>query len=410
MSQSHSEALLKRDWRLFTLLTFLFSFGFAIYSGVFQNFLRDVLHAGPQQLGNMESMREIPGLLAALMAGTLVALAESRVAGLGLLVTAIGIGLSGFMGSYAGLVCITVFWSVGFHLYATVSPAITLALAKGLEGGRHLGRMNGVGATATLIALAVATFTARFFKGIPYKAYFVLGGAAIAVGAILCMRLSSHAEGAPRSRLIIRKEYGLYYFLIFLEGCRRQIFSIFASFALILVYKVPLENMLILQFVNAIMITFTAPAMGRYIDRRGERRPLTMYSVGLILVFFGYASMHNVYALYGLFLIDNVLFSFSVGFTTYLHRIVRPGELTPCLAMGTTMNHIAAVTVPCTGAWLWNHYHNYQIPFWVGVGIAFVALIANQWLPKESATPAPDPELFADQVQEDEVLARTERV
>ena len=26
-------------------------------------------------------------------------------------------------------------------------------------------------------------------------------------------------------------------------------------------------------------------------------------------------------------LIDNVLFSFSVAFTTYLHRIVRPNEL-----------------------------------------------------------------------------------
>jgi MFS family permease len=410
MSTAQSETLLKRDWRYFTFLTFLFSFGFAIYSGVFQNFLRDVLNAGPQQLGNMESMREIPGLLAALTAGTLVALAESRIAGVGLLITGIGIGLSGFMGSFWALVGMTVFWSVGFHLYATVSPAITLALAKGVEGGRHLGRMSGVGATATLVALAGATFAAKLFKGIPYSAYFVLAGVTIALGAVLCMRLSAHAEGSPRAKLIIRKEYGLYYFLIFLEGCRRQIFSIFASFALILVYKVPLENMLVLQFINAIMITISAPAMGKYIDRHGERGPLTFYSIGLILVFFGYASIQNVYALYGLFLIDNVLFSFSVGFTTYLHRIVRPGELTPCLAMGTTMNHIAAVTVPCTGAWLWQHYHNYQIPFWVGVGIAFVALIANQWLPKASASPAPPAEAFEGEVQPQEVLAQTERV
>ena len=40
------------------------------------------------------------------------------------------------------------------------------------------------------------------------------------------------------------------------------------------------------------------------------------------------------------------------------------------LAMGTTMNHIAAVTVPIGGALLWEHFHNYQLPFWVGVGIA----------------------------------------
>src|ERR1051326_6482462 len=92
----HTATLLKRDWRLFGALTFLFAFGFAVYGGVFQNFLRDVLHAEPTTLGNLESLREIPGLLAALMAGTLVALAEARIAGLGLFLTAIGIGATGY--------------------------------------------------------------------------------------------------------------------------------------------------------------------------------------------------------------------------------------------------------------------------------------------------------------------------
>src|SRR5437764_90328 len=135
-------ALLKRDWKIFTLLTFLFGFGFAIYSGVFQNFLRDSLRvdqAHPELFGNLESVREIPGLLAALMAGTLVALAESRVAALGLLVTAAGIAATGRTSTFLPLVAVTVFWSVGFHLWASVGPAITLALARGREGGRHLG-------------------------------------------------------------------------------------------------------------------------------------------------------------------------------------------------------------------------------------------------------------------------------
>jgi hypothetical protein len=113
----------------------------------------------------------------------------------------------------------------------------------------------------------------------------------------------------------------------------------------------------------------------------GERGPLSFYAIGLIVVFLGYALWENVWALYALFLIDNVLFSFGVGFTTYLHRIVRKGELTPCLAMGTTMNHIAAVTVPVGGALLWKATGNYQVPFWVGVAIAAVALITTRRLP-----------------------------
>jgi MFS family permease len=372
---------LNRDWSLLFGLTFLFSFGFAVYSGVFQNYLRDVLHANPLNLGGLESTREIPGLLAALTTGTLVALAESRIAGLGLAITAVGIGVTGFMPDYAALVAITVFWSIGFHLYVSVSPALTLALSKGKDGGRHLGRMSAVGSTATLVALGLSWIFSHFMPKMNYEVYFFIAGVSILGSAVLCSMLYTHPETQPRARLILRSEYGLFYLLTFLEGCRRQIFSIFASFALILIYKVPLPNMLALQLINAVLISFTAPAIGKVIDKTGERGPLTFYSIGLIVVFLGYATFHSVYALYGLFLIDNVLFSFGVGFTTYLNRIVREGEMTPCLSMGVTMNHIAAVSVPIGGAWLWQHYHNYQLPFWVGVVIAAVSLVATRWLP-----------------------------
>jgi MFS family permease len=234
---------------------------------------------------------------------------------------------------------------------------------------------------ATLAGLGAAYGAAQLLPRLDYNVYFLAAGASIFVAALLCMGLSTHAAGAPRARIILRREYGLFYLLTFLEGCRRQIFSIFASFALILVYHVPLRNMLALQFVNAILIAVTAPRIGKIIDRSGERGPLTFYSIGLIAVFLGYACFENVGALYMLFLLDNVLFSFGVGFTTYLHRIVRPNELTPCLSMGVTMNHIAAVTVPVGGAWLWEHYHNYHVPFWVGVAVAAISLFATRWLP-----------------------------
>ena len=381
---------LRRDWNLFTALTFLFAFGFAVYSGVFQNFLRDVQHAGPLQLGSLESLREIPGFLTALMTGTLVALAESRVAGLGLLIAGIGVGATGRMPEFGSLVAITIFWSVGFHLYASMSPVITLTLAKGQEGGRHLGRMGAVGSLATLAGLGTARLLQWLVPTLPYDGYFYIAGGCIFGAGLLCMALGHHsASTEPRARLILRREYSLFYLLTFLEGCRRQIFSIFASFALILVYRVPLAHMLTLQLVNAVLIAVTAPYIGKLVDRKGERGPLTFYSIGLIVVFLGYATLRTEGALYALFLLDNVLFSFGVGFTTYLSRIVRKGELTPCVAMGTTMNHIAAVTVPFGGAWLWERFHNYQVPFWVGVAIAAVSLIATRWLPHGAADKTP---------------------
>ena len=384
------DALLRRDWTLFTALNFLFAFGFAVYMGVFQNFLREDLHVSPLGLGQLESLREVPGLLAALMAGTLVALAESRVAGLGLAITAVGIGATGLVDGYGLMVAVTVFWSVGFHLWASVQGAITLALSKGEEGGRHLGRMGAVGSVATLAALGLAWGLAQFAPKVPYSVYFVGAGACIFAAAVLCVRLSTNAAGAPRARLILRREYGLFYLLTFLEGCRRQIFGIFASFVLIAVYKVPLSTMLGLQLASAVLVALTAPWVGRLIDRRGERGPLGFYSVALVILFVGYALIPNGTVLCALFVIDRVLFSFGVGFTTYLNRIVRPNELTPCLAMGTTMNHIAAVTVPLGGALLWQGSGNYQLPFGIGVAVAIVSLFATLRLPHgASSRPAP---------------------
>jgi hypothetical protein len=380
MTPSEAESL-RRDWQRFIAVTFLFGFGFAIYGGVFQNFLRDVLNAHALDLGRLESLREIPGLCAALMAGTLVALAESRIAAAGLAIGAVGIAASGWMHTMPPLIMITVFWSIGFHLWTTMQNAITLALAKGREGGRHLGRMSGIGALATIAGLGLATLLSFLLPKGDYLPHFVLAGAAIFAAGMICATLSHHAAGGQRQRIVFRREYGLFYLLTFLEGCRRQIFSIFATFALILVYNQSVEKMLILQFVNAILITITAPAMGKLMDRRGEKEPLTWYAIGLIVVFVGYAITRSVQALYALYLIDNILFSFGVGFTTYLHRIVRKGDLTPSLAMGVTMNHVAAVTVPFFGALLWKASGNYQLPFWVGVGIAAVSLVATRWLP-----------------------------
>jgi hypothetical protein len=383
-----SDARLRRDWALFTALTFLFSFGFAVYSGPFQNFLRDALGAHELDLGKLESFREIPGLLTALTAGTLIAFAETRIAAFGLAVAGVGIGITGYCRSFPPLIAVTVFWSVGFHLWTTMSTAITLTLAKGREGGRHLGRMGGVGAIAGIAGLGAVYGMSKLWPQ-HYSLYFLVGGASILAAGVCGTLISSNAHGGARQRIVFRREYGLFYLLTFLEGCRRQIFSIFASFALILVYHISVQEMLLIQFVNALMIAATAPAIGKVVDRVGERGPLSFYAVGLIIVFLGYATMQTAGALIALFLIDNILFSFGVGFNTYLHRIVRPNELTPCLAMGVTMNHVAAVTVPIGGALLWQRSGNYQLPFWVGTGIAAVSLIATRWLP-HGAAPSQD--------------------
>ncbi|MBI2300475.1 MAG: MFS transporter [Armatimonadetes bacterium] len=395
MAHPHSVPLdsphagLRRDWYLFGGLTFCFAVGFAIYAGIFQNFIREELAVDPRQLGGLESLREVPGLLTAFLAGSLVALAETRLSGFAIAFCALGIAATGLAWGYWPLVAISVFWSIGAHLWFAVSPAIVMALSKGEESGRHLGRMAGIGSSGTLVALAATALLLRWQKAalpgakVPYTALFVVAGCLMLVAAGACLRISAHGSStAARARLVFRREYRLYYLLIFLEGCRRQISGTFAPFVLIVVFGTRVETMLSLAFANALLSMLFSPLAGKWIDRRGERAVLTLYYVLLVLVFLGYGLLRSVSLLYALYLADSVLFCLALGITTYLNGIVRPGDLTPSLAMGTTMNHVAAVVVPVTGGILWKTMDNYRLPFWIGIGVALVSLWAARHVPR----------------------------
>jgi len=69
---------------------------------------------------------------------------------------------------------------------------------------------------------------------------------------------------------------------------------------------------------------------------------------------------------------DNLLFTGAVGIQTYIRHLAPADDLSPSLAMGLTMNHIAAVSVPWAAGLLWSLY-GYQRIFLCGMGVAGVA-------------------------------------
>lgn len=373
----------RHDWTLLSLATILFAFGFAVYTGIFQNFFRDVLNGAPLQLGVLESFRELPGLMTALTAALLVGLAEPRLAGIALAVTAVGISATGHVRGVGELILVSAAWSVGAHLWFSLSPAIVMALARGRDGGRHLGRISAFGSGAVLVALATSRLIKPFLS---YQTMFHISAALILAAAVCASLISANGAGQKRQPIIFRRAYGRYYLLTFLEGCRRQVFSTFASFVLILVYGMRVESMLMLALANALITTIAAPITGRLIDRLGERRVLMVYYVALIAVFAGYSLFGVRGVLIALFMLDSLLFTCSNAITVFLNRIAKPADMTPSLAMGTTMNHVAAVVIPISGAFLWDYFHDYRIPFWIGMLVALASLATVIRMPREPAT------------------------
>ena len=377
--------ILRRDWQLFSAGVFLFGFGFAVYGAVFINFITETLGIHAVQMGALESTREIPGLLAVGIAAVFARFAESRIAALCLCMSAAGVAATGYVHSYGELVLVTVFWSIFMHQWFTSSSAIPLALASGLNGGKHLGRMGAVGAGATILAFIMVHF---LIGHVAYPIFFVTAAVFIFAGGLCLLPMSGASTTHNRPRLLFRREYGLFYGLTFLEGCRRQIFTTFALFALVEHWKVPLEQIALLMLINAVASFVVAAPVGRLIDHIGERYSMSFYYGAIALTFAGYALVQRIVVLESLWVLDSVLFSFGVGITTYLSRIVRPGEMTPSLSMGQTMNHVAAVVIPVAGGLLW-HRFGYHAPFWCGVVAALVSLFITQSvLPRTQRVPA----------------------
>lgn len=381
---SFSPEQIRRDWRLFSAAVFLFGFGFAMYGAVFINFITETLGVRALGMGALETSREIPGLLAVGIAALVARYAESRIAALCLCLSAAGVAAMGFVHTYGELVLVTVFWSVFMHQWFTSSSFIPLALASGQESGRHLGRMGAIGSAGTILAFILVRLLAAH---VAYPVFFVTAAVFIFAGGACLLPMSGASTTHNRPRLLFRREYGLFYGLTFLEGFRRQIFSTFALFALVQQWHVALPQIDTLMLLNAVASFLVAAPVGRLIDRIGERGSMSFYYVAIALTFAGYALVQRVAVLEVLWVVDSILFSFGVGITTYLNRIVRPGEMTPSLAMGQTMNHVAAVVIPVAGGLLWNRF-GYHAPFWCGVVAALASLVITQ-----AVLPRPHPVL-----------------
>ena len=362
-----------RDWALILTGMFLMQAGWATYSAIFTNFVSENLHIHPRDLGLVESLREVPGFLTVVLAAVTVRMRESRVTAAALLV--LGLGLIGYSGvhSLTTLIAVTMFGSVGFHLFMPLSNGLALGQAGQGKGGRRMGQINTAGAVGTLLGTALVLV---LVVPLGLRGSFIPAGALVIAGAV-CLALLKDKEAAPRVRIAFRRRYLVYYALTMLDGSRRQIFSTFAVFLLVRNYHVGVHAITVLLLANTAVTMVSAMPIGMLIDRIGERRVLIGNYLLLTFLFAGYALVHTVFLLGALFCIDNVLFGCGAAITTYLGKIAPRHEIAPSLAMGGTANHVAAVSVPVLGGILWSQF-GYQVTFFAGAATCLASvLVAN---------------------------------
>jgi predicted MFS family arabinose efflux permease len=94
----------------------------------------------------------------------------------------------------------------------------------------------------------------------------------------------------------------------------------------------------------------------------------------------GYAFSDNIWVLVACYTVYSVIFPISwVGANTYLRKIASHQDIAPSIAMGLTMQHVAAVIVPLATGYILNFY-GYQIPFMIASAFAIITMISTRFI------------------------------
>lgn len=351
--------------------------------GLNSNFVADEMRLSGLQQGILETFREVCGISALGLFALLVSWAEPRIAAVMLALMGIGLGAYCFVPDFTWLIIASLVWSQGFHVWAPLPGSMALALAEPGQAGYRLGKVQSAGAIGSAVGLAIALVLVWMGVG-AIRSLYLLSGAAALLGGCACLGIPCERK-VDRPRLLFRKRYGLYYLLTFLEGWRKQVCIAFAGYLLVKQYHTPLRSMLSLWLLAQVLGWWVAPRIGRWIDKVGERRALVVYYTSMAILFSGYGFIESRALLYALFVLDTVLFAFTMAQTTYINRIAPPSEHTATLSMGVAMNHVAAVLMPLIGGLLWN-YAGYRWAFLTGVGAAALSVGASLLLPPHPAT------------------------
>jgi predicted MFS family arabinose efflux permease len=355
---------------------FLLNFGFQFWQTIFNNFAVEQIGIGPGGVGWVQALREVPGLMGFVLGFLALFLSETRIMAFSLVLLGAGTLLTGQAHSLPFLLVSTIIMSFGFHFFYPTNNAVVLMAVEKRQTPKVLGQLNSLGAVAAVAATGVVYFLARLWD---YPKLFMVVGGAVVVGGVLLLSLRNMQAGLPpRRRVVLRRQYWLYYALSFLMGSRRQIFTTFAIFLLVRDYGISVQTTAALFLVNSLVNVYALQLVGKLVGQLGERLMLSISFGTLALVFLGYAYVTYLPLLFGLFVIDNIMFGVNLALSTYFQKIaVTPEEITTNVSMEQTINHIAAIVVPVVGGTVWELFGS-TVPFLVGVGIVLVSLVLTQ--------------------------------
>jgi predicted MFS family arabinose efflux permease len=363
--------------RFLAIMTGASMVGLQGYTILFNNYAVEVVGLNGQGIGIIQSVREIPGFLSLLAVFVMLLIREHRLSALSIALLGLGTGITGLFPSYTGIAFTTLIMSFGFHFFETTNQSLTLQYFSTGVAPLVFGRLRSLAAISS-IAAGILIWLLGFFMN--YRDTFLVIGLLVFLAGLWGMfQEPTHASVPPqRQRMILRRKYSLFYALTFLSGARRQIFMVFSMFLLVKMFHFSVREITLLFIVNNLIAYIMNPLIGRAIVRFGERKISSIEYAGVIIIFLVYAFTASKLLVSIMYVADSLLFNFAVAIRTYFQKVGDKQDIASSMAVGFTINHIAAVFLPALGGYLW--MIDYRIPFLVGAVLGMVSLVTAQWM------------------------------
>ena len=345
------------------------------------NFAISRVYFEGDDIGLLQSVREIPGFLAFGAVLVILFMREQTMALLALVCLGVGTALTGFFPEKIPFLMTTLLMSLGFHYYEVAAQSLALQWLPKSGAAEGLGKIVSASSLAALGAYGLIFLTWTFL-GLDFKFVYLISGAiTLAIVAFVFIAFPYHPQHVTQNKqLVLRKRYWLYYALTFIAGARRQIFIVFAGFMMVEKFGYSVTAITTLFLINHLFNMTFAPMAGRLIARFGERAALTFEYAGLALLFTAYAFVENATLAGFLYVADHAFFAMAIAMKTYFQKIADPADIAPTAGVAFTINHIAAVFLPVILGFVW--LASPPAVFLFGASLAVISLGLSRLIPR----------------------------
>lgn len=381
--------------RLYIVIIALSALASGLSGGVLSNYFKDAYDVTTAQRGFIEFPREMPGVITIFIIAFLAGFSDIRIAMFANILAIIGVVVLGiFTPTYTVMLVFIFIHSIGQHISMPLRDSIGLDLIKDDNVGKRMGQFKGIFTGFTMLAAMITFIGYRagvFSFTSKIKWIFLVSAVFMVVIIILYSILSKMVDhkivSNKKIKFIFRKEYKYYYILTVMYGVQKQIMMVYGPWVLIKLLDKKVDTISILSILGAFVGIFFIPALGRWIDKFGIRKLLFADAISFIAVYLAYGVLSAIFnasdipttglpvlMAYIIFIIDKMSNQMSMIRTVYLKNIlVSPGDLTPTLSLGLSLDHIVSISFAMILGVIWDAIGPQYI-FFIAASLSLVNL------------------------------------